>query len=67
SPEDVVKVGDKLEVKLIGFDDKTGKLKLSRRALLPKPEGYVEQPRRTDYPRKTDSRRRNDDRRDRRR
>ena len=37
-----LKEGDMLEVKLIGSDPKTGKLKLSRKALLPKPEGYVE-------------------------
>jgi polyribonucleotide nucleotidyltransferase len=66
SPEDVVKEGDKLEVKLIGFDDKTGKLKLSRKVLLPKPEGYTEQPRRTDHHPRKDNRRRDDDRRDRR-
>jgi polyribonucleotide nucleotidyltransferase len=40
--EDALKVGDEIEVKLIEVDPKTGKLKLSRRALLPKPEGYVE-------------------------
>ncbi|MBR5830700.1 MAG: polyribonucleotide nucleotidyltransferase [Tidjanibacter sp.] len=34
--------GDMIEVKLIGSDSKTGKLKLSRKVLLPKPEGYVE-------------------------
>ena len=33
-------------MKLIGVDPKTGKLKLSRKALLPKPEGYVERERR---------------------
>ena len=37
-----LKEGDMIEVKLIGSDPKTGKLKLSRKALLPKPEGYVE-------------------------
>ncbi|MDD4209306.1 MAG: polyribonucleotide nucleotidyltransferase [Bacteroidales bacterium] len=36
--EDYLKVGDKLEVKLIEIDSKTGKIKLSRKALLPKPE-----------------------------
>ena len=41
--EDVLKVGDILQVKLIAVDEKTKKLKLSRRALLPKPEGYVEE------------------------
>jgi len=42
SPHDVVKVGDKIDVKLLGIDEKTGKLKLSRKAVLPKPEGYSE-------------------------
>ena len=37
-----LKEGDMIEVKLIGSDPKTGKLKLSRKVLLPKPEGYVE-------------------------
>ncbi|MBP7102701.1 MAG: polyribonucleotide nucleotidyltransferase [Bacteroidales bacterium] len=36
--EDYLKVGDKLEVKLIEIDSKTGKIKLSRKALLPKPD-----------------------------
>ena len=36
--EDVLKVGDKIKVKLIGVDPKTGKLKLSRRVLIPRPE-----------------------------
>jgi polyribonucleotide nucleotidyltransferase len=43
--EDVLKEGDVVEVKLIEVDPKTGKLKLSRKALLPKPEGYVEKER----------------------
>ena len=34
----VLKEGDKIQVKLIGVDPKTGKFKLSRKALLPKPE-----------------------------
>lgn len=42
--EDFFKEGDDVKVKLIGVDEKTGKLKLSRRALLEKPEGYVERP-----------------------
>ncbi|MDR2868219.1 MAG: polyribonucleotide nucleotidyltransferase [Bacteroidales bacterium] len=48
--EDVLHEGDKIEVKLIAVDEKTGKYKLSRRVLLPKPEGWVEpepRPRRT--------------------
>jgi polyribonucleotide nucleotidyltransferase len=36
--ESVLKVGDELDVKLIEVDKKTGKLKLSRKVLLPKPE-----------------------------
>ena len=35
---EVLKVGDKIDVKLIEIDRKTGKLKLSRKVLLPKPE-----------------------------
>ena len=38
--------GQQIEVKLIDIDAKTGKFKLSRRALLPKPEGYKEPERR---------------------
>ena len=40
--EDVLKEGDRLTVKLIEVDARTGKLRLSRRVLEPKPEGYVE-------------------------
>lgn len=36
--EDVLKEGQEIEVKLIDIDEKTGKLKLSRKVLLPKPE-----------------------------
>ncbi|MDR3094311.1 MAG: polyribonucleotide nucleotidyltransferase [Bacteroidales bacterium] len=36
--------GDELDVKLIEVDQKTGKLRLSLRALKEKPEGYVERP-----------------------
>tara|TARA_R110001583_G_scaffold25760_11_gene93156 strand:+ start:7767 stop:9896 length:2130 start_codon:yes stop_codon:yes gene_type:complete len=36
--DEVLKEGDVVEVQLIGIDPKTGKLKLSRKALLPKPE-----------------------------
>ncbi len=39
-----LKEGDKIEVKLIEVDKKTGKLRLSRKVMLPKPEGFVEQP-----------------------
>ena len=34
--------GDKISVKLMDIDPKTGKYRLSHRALLPKPEGYVD-------------------------
>ncbi|MBQ2046383.1 MAG: polyribonucleotide nucleotidyltransferase [Muribaculaceae bacterium] len=40
-----IKEGDTLEVKLIEIDKKTGKYRLSMRALQPKPEGYVERER----------------------
>ncbi len=40
--EDVLKVGDEVDVKLLEIDAKTGKMRLSRKALLEKPEGYVE-------------------------
>ncbi|PJJ76366.1 polyribonucleotide nucleotidyltransferase [Thermoflavifilum aggregans] len=40
SLEGVLKEGDKIKVKLTGADPKTGKFKLSRKALLPRPEGY---------------------------
>ncbi|HHT03859.1 MAG TPA: polyribonucleotide nucleotidyltransferase [Bacteroidales bacterium] len=42
--EDVLKSGDKIKVKLIEVDKKTGKYKLSHKAVLPKPEGFVERP-----------------------
>ena len=44
--EDVLKVGDEVDVKLLEIDSKNGKLKLSRKQLLPKPEGYQESRRR---------------------
>jgi len=39
---DVLKEGDKVKVKLIEIDNRSGKMRLSRKVLLPKPEGYVE-------------------------
>ena len=41
-----IKEGDKLQVKLLDIDPKTGKYKLSRRVLMDKPEGWVERERR---------------------
>jgi polyribonucleotide nucleotidyltransferase len=62
SASDILKENDLVEVKLIGVDEKTGKLKLSRRALLPKPEGYVEREQHHESrpPRRDDDRRRDD-------
>ena len=37
--EDVLKEGDHIQVKLLEIDPKTGKLRLSHKALMPKPEG----------------------------
>ena len=42
SLEGVLKEGDKVKIQLVGTDPKTGKLRLSRKVLMPKPEGYVE-------------------------
>jgi len=50
--EDVLKVGDEVEVKLLEIDPKNNKMRLSRRALLEKPEGYVEPERRPRPPRR---------------
>ena len=41
-----IKEGDKITVKLLDIDSKTGKYKLSHKVLVPKPEGYVEPQRR---------------------
>ena len=45
--EDVLKLGDKIKVKLLKVDDQ-GRYDLSIKALLEKPEGYVEEPPRSD-------------------
>ena len=39
-----IKEGDKIQVKLLEIDPKTGKFKLSHRVLVEKPEGYQERP-----------------------
>ena len=65
--EEVLHEGDEIEVKLIGIEPGSGKLKLSRKALLPKPEGYTEPERRPSGNRRNHGDRRdNRDRRDRR-
>ena len=46
-----IKEGDKLQVKLLEIDPKTGKFKLSRKVLLEKPADYVERPQRERRPR----------------
>jgi polyribonucleotide nucleotidyltransferase len=45
---DVINMGDEFEVKYFGFDPRTKKEKVSRKALLEKPEGYVERAPRND-------------------
>lgn len=40
--EGVLAEGDSVKIKLIGTDPKSGKLRLSRKVLMPKPEGYKE-------------------------
>ena len=40
----LLKVGDKLDVQVLGIDPKTKKWRISRKVLLPKPEGYQEKP-----------------------
>ena len=66
--EDVLNIGDEVDVKLLEIDAKTGKMRLSRRALLEKPEGYVEPERRPrpqgDRGPRRDDRRGGSDRRD---
>jgi len=56
SLEGVLKEGDKVKIQLTGTDPKTGKLRLSRKVLMPKPEGYTE-------PEKRERREGGDDRR----
>ena len=63
---DVVKLGDVLDVKYFGIDPRTRKEKVSRKAILPKPEGFVERPPR-DNNRGRDNRGRHNRRRDNRR
>ena len=51
-----IKEGDDIEVKLLDIDPKTGKFKLSRKVLLPKPEGYTERPERRERPERKEKR-----------
>ena len=47
-----LKEGDTIDVKLLEINDKTGKFRLSRKVLMPKPEGYEERPARPRGPRR---------------
>ena len=49
--EDVVKRGDRVKVKVIDRDER-GKMRLSMKALLPRPEGMPEEPERAPRPRR---------------
>ncbi|MBK6610392.1 MAG: polyribonucleotide nucleotidyltransferase [Chitinophagales bacterium] len=43
--EDVLNIGDTIQVKLLEVDQRSGKFRLSRKALLPRPDGYEEKER----------------------
>jgi polyribonucleotide nucleotidyltransferase len=58
-PSTVLKVGDVLDVKYMGIDPRTKKQKVSRKELMPKPEGWTERPARP----REDRQRRDNDRR----
>jgi polyribonucleotide nucleotidyltransferase len=60
--EGVLSEGEKIKVKLTGTDPKTGKFKLSRKVLMPKPEGMSEG--RRDEGQRRDERPRFEERRD---
>ncbi|MCW5520108.1 polyribonucleotide nucleotidyltransferase [Aureitalea sp. L0-47] len=61
---DVVNMGDVIDVKYFGIDSRTRKEKVSRKAILPKPEGYVERPPRRDNKNRGRDNRNRDRRRD---
>jgi polyribonucleotide nucleotidyltransferase len=54
---DILTEGETVKFKVVGRDPKTGKIKLSRKVLLPKPEGYVERAPRGDRGDRGDRRR----------
>ena len=60
-----IKEGDKIKVKLLEIDPKTGKYKLSHRVLIEKPADYVERPARGERPERGERRDRRDRRPDR--
>ncbi|HMO61531.1 MAG TPA: polyribonucleotide nucleotidyltransferase [Ferruginibacter sp.] len=53
--EGIFKEGDKVKVKLLDVDQRTGKFKLSRKVLMPKPEGQPQQPRGEHRPRREEN------------
>jgi len=55
---DVIQQGDKFDVQVIRVDENSGKISLSRKALLPKPEGFEERPPRERRPARDDAPRR---------
>ena len=55
-----IKEGDKIQVKLLEIDPKTGKFKLSHRVLIEKPEGYQERPARRERGERRERPQRND-------
>ena len=61
-----IKEGDKIQVKLLEIDPKTGKYKLSHRVLVEKPADYVERPARRERPERGDRRDRRPERGERR-
>ncbi len=60
SLDGVLNEGDNIKIKLVGLDPKTGKFRLSRKVLMEKPEGYVEQPERAERPERGERRDRPD-------
>jgi polyribonucleotide nucleotidyltransferase len=60
SLDGVLTEGDAIKIKLVGLDPKTGKFRLSRKVLMDKPEGYVEQPERPERPERGERRERPD-------
>jgi len=61
---DVVNMGDVFDVKYFGIDSRTRKEKVSRKALLPKPEGWQDRPKRDNNSRGRDNRNRDNRGRD---
>ena len=64
---DVINIGDTIDVKYFGFDPKTKREKVSRKAILPKPEGWQPRPPRDNNNRGRDNRGRDNRNRDNRR